>query len=129
MSKYYTPEINEFYNGFRFEADSPNSWINEKWDNWNKYVSRGRFVSLLKTKAIRVKYLDKNDIEELGWLETKGLGNCSEYVFKDYRMILGEGAPTLILKSLEDTTSLILFRGRVKNISELEILMRQLDVK
>ena len=78
-TKYYTPEIEEFHFGFEFEEDFKNP-------NWNKlskpaidvweYIklkldtshSISRIIGKIKINKVRVKYLDKEDIESLGFV-------------------------------------------------------------
>ena len=75
-TKYYTPEIEEFHFGFEFEEEFKNP-------NWNKlckpaidvweYIklkldtshSISRIIGKIKINKVRVKYLDKEDIESL----------------------------------------------------------------
>lgn len=72
--KYYTPSIEEFYVGFECENmnfdGTFSSFI------YGKNRSRGKIVDTLSqiefqisAKTIRVKYLDKSDIESVGWEE------------------------------------------------------------
>ena len=70
MDKYYTPEISEFFVGFEYET----SYLQD-YDTWKKEIleedDAGYFQSIYSGDAIptefRVKYLDKEDIESLGW--------------------------------------------------------------
>ena len=68
--KYYVPEISEFYVGFEYEEENDledNVWIKRTLDfsyDWleiHKDFANGK----------RVKYLDTNDIEELGFTVVK----------------------------------------------------------
>ena len=70
--KYYTPDISEFREGFEFQH-----FVDDKWKNMTFYA-KGRFQfpdicgrSDLRSypfwKNSRVKYLDKEDIESLGF--------------------------------------------------------------
>lgn len=126
-NKYYTPEIEEFHIGFEYEYFYKNS-------SWVKHT--------LKTKAdltlcieeteedlIRVKYLDKEDIESLGF---------KEYVHSygtDFRNQTHKIAWWWNNKGIEIriiTESGIgekcVFSGVVKNKSELKRLLKQLNI-
>ena len=72
MNKYYIPEIEEFYVGFEYERFVPKSNTTEE-ECWNKLSMSVNYLSLndidyeIIEKEIRVKYLDQEDIENLGW--------------------------------------------------------------
>ena len=67
VEKYYIPEIEEFHVGFEVETMSSktNDWVNytitvdDCLGTWD--------IFLTKT---RIKYLDREDIESLGWKHT-----------------------------------------------------------
>lgn len=87
MKKHYTPEIKEFHVGFKFElhedvGDNNFDWqensfcetINPENKSYIKKSTLWNFFALsesLKEGNIRVKYLDKEDIETLGFSEMK----------------------------------------------------------
>ncbi len=81
--KYYTPSIEEFCIGFEFQRadiklkDESFEWFDEVYGNGfyiedsNKIIKRNRlrdvkWMSLIE--GTRVKYLDREDIEECGWI-------------------------------------------------------------
>ena len=67
---YYTPELEEFHIGFEYEC-----WVDDKWYRQpldeNDLIDFRDFNRKLKglPSEIRVKYLDKEDIESLGFKE------------------------------------------------------------
>jgi hypothetical protein len=78
--KYYTPEINEFYIGFKYEVKVGKDINNLFWNkaelkylnsDWMNVEYRGKAPNQIKIvtvpDCVRVKYLDKKDIESLGW--------------------------------------------------------------
>jgi len=67
-NKYYVPEINEFYVGFEFEIFENDNWktVNFNIDDIIPIFARVNGKTIISDK-IRVKYLDKEDIESLGW--------------------------------------------------------------
>jgi len=78
MKKYYTPSIEEFHVGFEFEALNDADWYwTESTTGWkavtlNIYnnLSPFGFINLegaIQKEWIRVKFLDKEDLESLGW--------------------------------------------------------------
>jgi len=74
-NKYYTPKIEELYKGFKCElcfykefGQKEPVWIEaeiptQTYANENNY----NFDYILEKGNIRVKYLDREDIESLGW--------------------------------------------------------------
>jgi hypothetical protein len=64
-NKYYTPEIEEFHVGFEYEA-KPKGSIHI---DYMPFIWRGNnsLISEFTSATLRVKYLDREDIESLGW--------------------------------------------------------------
>ncbi len=142
--KYYTPDITEFHVDFECEINLDKSWKNTI---LNKGDLNGLFFyKTLHKDNIRVKYLDKEDIESLGWKITK-IHNESEleaqfqigpHCFFDLSLdsdthelnIEYFYQPTLIQTSMPKTSfnSYTVFRGTIKNRSELSRLMKQLNI-
>lgn len=76
--KYYTPELEEFHIGFEYEAKLiTKDWVKLKLDAKNYYLNIDRVLNLSET--IRVKKLDREDIESFGWsyIPTKSIGKDS----------------------------------------------------
>jgi hypothetical protein len=133
-NKYYTPEIEEFHIGFEYQEFIP---VLEKKFGSKVYVNKWKTTTLKSLSTahsytveirkddgrIRVKYLDKEDMESLGWkydeCENKCLslvkGIWDMWVYKDYLKIESEETGTI-------------FRGDIKNKSELKILLKQLNI-
>lgn len=80
-NEYYTPNIKEFYVGFEFEVFTEDLWYGNKTGNysWKKHVySEAVYKTnnpwvveellpvFIRDKKVRVKFLDKFDIESLG---------------------------------------------------------------
>ncbi len=136
-AKYYTPELEEFHVGFEFESDF---WFFTEEGEWAKSKitedTFEDFVSLYKNDAyateFRVKYLDREDIESLGFTNYvppmeynhswnyKGGKDPKIYVWFNCAI------PEVRIFSSFPT---ILFQGPVKNKSELRKLMSQLQIK
>lgn len=62
-SKYYTPDISEIHQGFRFEYQLHNSWKQVDLEHIECF-----YDYCCNIEELRVKYLDREDIEELGWI-------------------------------------------------------------
>lgn len=136
--KYYTPTIEEFHVGFEFETkyilfSRNGEWmkcifsVNELWF-WDEYEH-----DAYKTE-FRVKYLDREDIESLGWFYKQTTDSGLDYFWDDktqkhsiiHSYITGWTVITVRDDARkEDYTS---FAGYVKNKSELKRLMKQLGI-
>jgi len=75
MDKYYTPKLEEFHVGFEFEAQN----ILDRQEWINKVIIYGKDISYkeiaIKHKEVRVKYLDKDDIEDLGFTKIRPISS------------------------------------------------------
>lgn len=141
-NKYYTPSIEEFHIGFEYE------WLNEngKWvkELTPKEITVNGFEE--QSYGLRVKYLDKEDIESLGfvgigtsidnwYMMNKGYTrplsshkNRSISIQHDFRTNQGiviRGFEYEYLKGEEEQ----LYRGECKNKSTLQLLMKQLGIQ
>jgi hypothetical protein len=126
-NKYYTPKIEEFHVGFEYEFVDGDSEDWEKDIISSKYDLKEVMGNLFLN--FRVKYLDREDIESLGfkfdkfWIrEEKG----SIYLFNFYGLTYFNSTRTIKIW-LRDTDECI-FAGTIKNKSELKRLLKQLGI-
>jgi len=138
-NKYYTPTIEEFHVGFEFNINDTirDGSGRKEWSYNVKFsVAIASYIKFLLDKNpedVRVKYLDKEDIESLGWIngETRGL---SSYIMKtkdnDFQMYLHDWLNEKGYWFIEiyDYSAEYVFRGNIKNKSELIKLMKQLQI-
>ena len=176
-NKYYTPSLEEFHVGFRLEfieASPIQTMINNRNPNelksfqyiedertWSKCTylkhepNRCNLIEGLAGEysvrdilyLIRVKYLDRDDIEELGWVYK---GNHWYYKGDEYyefnidedssyflhahhylsegpvRYSIINGSPTH-LYGLSDSS--YVFDGEIRNYNELKFIMERVDIK
>jgi len=124
-NKYYTPTLEEFHVGFNYEAESTQYPDKNNWHPETFYMNEGHFnlvnINTLHSKKVRVKHLDREDIESLGWVKHGNnfiikRKNC--YTLYPYRD-KGYG----IMK-----VTWSMFQGSLKNKSELKKLMDQLGI-
>lgn len=127
-NKYYQPELWEFHIGFEYEVIEMCS-INDapKQLQWNKHVLNSfesKFNWHVKNypEEFRVKYLDKEDIESLGFkfIMTSydgywELGNITLGYSYDKRLQIRKGTETIFL-------------GTIKNKSELKRILKQVGI-
>ena len=122
-NKYYVPEISEFHIGFEYE------WLHED-DEWIKENSPTEISPEgydEQTYGIRVKYLDKEDIESLGFKQSEN--DKTWYDYKNERFWLYKENYKDINWTISDNESEVGFTGIIKNKSELKVLLKQLNVK
>lgn len=137
--KYYTPTIDEFYVGFEYEVFEKGSKLesnaftfiphNEE-DKYFKFKYPDPFYGynldkLFQQKQLKVKYLDQEDIESLGWVKISVKNNL--YKYKDYTLIFKNSHVDIFIYGDWDGEENC-FSGVVKNKSELKKLMRMLEI-
>ena len=162
-NKYYTPDISEFYVGFEYEhchssvrfvmlnfktGDTSN--IGETKEIWEKSIFSGReydiwessfkFDDSLKNGQIRVKYLDKEDIESLGFstgsyqeMDDAGIYNfySDSSTMPIYVIIYNENSHLISIEKIDERYLCNpklhkLFRGHIKNKSELKKVLKMI---
>jgi len=139
QTKYYIPTIEEFHVGFDYEIWEKKLVYDKVWKfRVNKYMFNEKhvtqvffnynFIEDLKEEKIRVKYLDREDIESLDF----------KYLIKNhYTTHSGDGYiintfdfdNTIIISYGDIHDSDTIFRGIVKNKSELKKLLKQLQIE
>lgn len=148
--EYYTPTIEEFYVGFQCEKKNLINNSYEPYDRLN-YITKWEQVVIRPFDAptkveskeelswFRVKYLDKDDIESLGWKEHRHKYYVMElpssypyhlYTILDFRWSTHDISIDVV-RSITDRNSdedQRIFRGTIKNKSELKKLMSQLNI-
>ena len=115
IHKYYTPEIEEFHVGFEYEQV-----IDAKWEKCEMHLlDLGKVNNRLN--SLRVKYLDREDIESLGF-ESVGKhtiqyekDNCCIGWYDSKRMFIDIGDESY-------------FVGTIKNKSQLKKILKQIGV-
>lgn len=139
--KYYTPTIDEFYVGFEYEIrfnDVDNIWekniftCDSKDSEYDSYF----YISRWLEHSIRVKYLDKTDIESLGFVDLGSLWFFKEKCltvngenFLNCKIRKWNGTQIDVYVDYNDTDELqLIFRGSIKNKSELVKLLKMLGI-
>lgn len=139
-NKYYTPEIEEFHVGFEYEEDD-SEWSKRTFES---YMDLEILNDDIREGNIRVKILNKEDIESLGWeliCPAKSKNSCSLYQWNkayDYEgsdleirwHISHYSDNKLIIHNNQYYDSeVVIFSGTIKNKSELKKLTQQLNIK
>jgi hypothetical protein len=144
-NKYYTPELSEFHVGFECEflnSETDKLWtfnvcdvdlLSIAYDSYEHEDYEGEF-----SNTFRVKYLDRSDIESLGWENSYG----DHYVMRsvdddiDYDIFILDdrgGVWEYVIRSHKNPDEYgdsgeQLFFGTIKNKTELSKLMKQLGI-
>lgn len=156
METHYTPEIEEFHVGFEFECkesfldgtvktleDFNNSkWVKQTCGSAIMYVERALIGRNAKNglSGVRVKYLDKEDIESLRFEYQDGKmikGYSDNFIYKpnnnlqyDLTYVYDKNILRIHVEDLvyfEDSYN-YLYQGIIKNKSELKKLLKQLNI-
>lgn len=130
MSKYYTPEIEIWKDVKDYEKEYED--INEGGASmsWYKGILQPNEAYIIdqiyneENREYRVKYLDKEDIESLGF-HSEDNGECYnlQIGFDLYGLYPWENNRIHIIKDMKT-----LFNGVIKNKSELKKLLKQLNI-
>jgi hypothetical protein len=122
-NKYYTPEIEEFHVGFEYEHRNLPDGEDAEWfpHVFNKHCD----AETHKNMERRVKHLDREDIEGCGFEE---LNEKDEYRLKSNDAIWLEIKHGLVfIENLHERDG-NLFKGTIKNKSELKRILKQIGV-
>ena len=137
-SKYYTPTIDEFYVGFEYETLPPDSteWRKRIYSIYVDTIILNDSIQMKGNMRVRVKYLDREDILSLGWVEYK-TDKQWWYTKGDYRLFNDDLTHRVHIELYipekdgkpEWTHRLgTSFAGTIKNKSELKTLLKQLSI-
>jgi len=150
--KHYVPKVEEFYPGFEYESSWGLKNINEEWHQEtfesgdDPYDSPFNFVEyLLQEKKLRVKHLDQEDIESLGFehhnypLPDNNTMWYKKPIDDTFSYWIGHGAyngkkETIIVKAQNPKTIFkdknpSRFSGYIKNKSELKKILKQVGIE
>lgn len=134
-NKYYVPDIEEFHVGFEYEVSNalirglsavkpPEEWYKYKFINTKPYdLEFIQYNIDHNLGMIRVKFLDRKDIESLGFKNIDLKQSLGHHFILGENRIWLNGIFVYIYKGIE-----ICFRGTIKNKSELKVLLKQLNI-
>ena len=140
--KYYTPEIEEFHVGFEYESleiGSQTKFNKDVVTDNHLYGDYDQSTLLSELyfhpERARVKYLDKEDIESLGFKFKEGTessyvkDNITMHVYYAKRWNTKNDTITIFKRDLiRAVGKTIIFSGTIKNKSELFKLLKQLGI-
>lgn len=138
---YYIPKIEEFHVGFVFESlertsiDGDFKWTKLAYmqedisSHSTQFSSLEYFYNRIESETVRVKSLDKEDIESLGWAEVEiGYGPGWLMFHKgEYGLFFGSDCKVKIEGS-GPFDERVWFDGTIKNKSELSMIMEMVGI-
>lgn len=126
-NKYYTPKLEEFHIGFEYEIKE---WGKEDWHK-KEIEETWEIDSAFDRAEARVKVLDKEDIESLGfdnYVPPMEYNHSWNYKGgKEPKLYVWFNNPIPIVRIYSNFPA-VLFQGEIKNKSELKRLMQQLKI-
>lgn len=125
---YYTPKLEEFYIGFEYEITNGYTWTKKFFthEDFNTFLYQN-LDNAIKQKYIRVKYLDQEDIENLGFITyDDNLYNKNEYQIDFDRLVRKQNQGIGLVIYHEEAGQI--FQGYIKNKSELKKILKQLGI-
>lgn len=126
-SKYYTPEIEEFHVGFEY-GSLENIRDASGRTSWNSWIIKNAPTRLSgihdiyfkgKENKLRVKHLDREDIEGFGFVVGSG---SKDFEKGEYQLELFDS----IVHISKSYGEVVLFHGAIKNKSELKKILKQI---
>lgn len=130
--KYYTPTIEEFHVGFEYEYKPILAGLNNERGEWKKVTFDFIPLSHIELEYTRVKHLDREDIESLGFiLNVVDCGEDTQYNELGIRRNKEGGYfGTFFLDDTHGEYNMQIFESfyRIKNKSELKRLLKQLGI-
>ena len=133
--EYYTPKIEEFHVGFEYELLEGEFSIKSKPKEWAKKeltsaqlhgTNTWFFQGCIEEETVRVKYLDKDDIESLGFKLKSDETNHHTYHYGGYAIthsVIGKTIDIYYYDGSEFVNNI-----SIKNKSELKVLLNQLGI-
>jgi hypothetical protein len=120
-AKYYIPETQDFHKGFEFE------WFQNEFEKLTFAITTDDDLDIIDDEIregkIRVKCLDKEDIESLGWIQNN---NIDSFSINGFDLLFSKNNWITIYEDKgADEYS---YRGYIKNKSELKKIMIQTGI-
>lgn len=119
---YYVPDVSELCIGFEYSYRADNNIVHRVIEGLYDYEQA--FIKFLEEDNLFVKKLDVHDIESLGFKDITILPDNEMYFFTNNNLNLSlDKDNVIIVKDID-----VVFRGVIKNKSELRRLFKQLTL-
>lgn len=140
-TKYYIPQISEFFEGFEYEVYKPgtDTEYEKKTYTLMDCLVANSYKNLIHEGWLRVKCLDRTDIKELGWEQESVRWHYAHKTGR-YKLICdiwteSAGFPvphpnsgSIKIIDNRDGDDFSVFYGYIRNKSELRKIMEHLDI-
>jgi len=141
IGKYYTPELSEFYIGFEFyEENIGGDLVQKTIGSVSMLLKINKELNEFKDEEdeeqpIRVKYLDREDIESLGFIDSDWIvpkaGGSWRIIVRNFDLPCERIVTVLTKNHVRDGSGdfkelPMLYRAKIKNKSELEKILKQI---
>ncbi len=126
--KYYTPDLKEYHIGFEYEFSRIGNY--EEWTS--AVIKDGIQIDDIHNSVylLRVKYLDKQDIESEGWkcitFTEKENEWYSGYWKKDSYTFGLHSKDFMTISKMDGENKIMVFQGTIKNISEFRKIIKMI---
>lgn len=132
-NKYYTPSLDELYIGFECEKHDTYFNDSEPVSEYRQHIMCEEDFDMLSCypTQYRVKYLDKEDLVELGFNPVKGVevNMCNKQIYYRDQWCSVVFNYDRITNIVIQKNSFPVFNGVVKNKSELIKVLKMLGIK
>lgn len=135
MSTHYTPQLDEFYQGFEYEQYNPHNpkeWTKKKFDFTEADFLSNTYKLERQKEYVRVKLLDFYDLKEIGFNRGKV---SHQFTTENHYVSVVEGDNFDIIGADENIIAIFdigsknrLFRGKVKNKSEFFKVLKLIGI-
>jgi len=133
-NKFYVPKIEEFYIGFEYEEKSSGLWTKQTYDEYSPILNKelcydygckyDTIQDYINQQIIRVKHLNSEDIEDLGFFKEKD----EFYTNEKGSIVGGNNDPNYyyVFNNIDRGDSA--FSGIIKNKSELKKILKMVGI-
>lgn len=134
-NKYYTPTIEELHHGFEFEFLDSGEWTPVVYSDGGSYSHGSGYIGiehLFSENIIRVKRLDRQDIEESGFEfireeeDVVFYGNLNRLPLE---LTYDKWTKLSRIQSSHPDYRAVFFEGNIKNKSELLKIIKMIGIK
>jgi hypothetical protein len=128
--QYYTPEVDEFREGFEFEVFVNGNWQKEifsleKWQSYLLDFFREKGVLKENKNLLRAKCLDQQDLESLGFKFIKVFVKSDPIKFSSTDLTIWANFKTQTIEIMKHS-GLDLYNGKIRNKFHLRQILKDI---
>jgi len=138
--KYYVPNIEDFHVGFEFELYDERGWNSLTFPAiiFDSGEWKLTLEAYIQDKQVRVKHLDRSDIESLGfkyhgrgvvpWYKKEGIFTVTDWTSFEIMINHDIKANLVGIFAMDCGDTVTLFQGIIKNKSELNKVLKMIVI-